>query len=122
MVKEVDITPNKEDISAERIFNAQNNVFSPDDIIGFNFSDTITKSFSAMACVNITTISDEFDALYEIKGLRKRNGWIIDYKYIGDDVGVNFYIKNNGQIQYTSLNNTNWLSSTIKFRALTTTL
>ena len=122
VVKEVDITPNKEDISAERIFNAQNNVFSPDDIIGFNFSDTITKSFSAMACVNITTISDEFDALYEIKGLRKRNGWIIDYKYIGDDVGVNFYIKNNGQIQYTSLNNTNWLSSTIKFRALTTTL
>ena len=122
VVKEVDITPNKEDISAERIFNAQNNVLSPDDIIGFNFSDTITKSFSAMTCVNIITTSDEFDALYEIKGLRKRNGWIIDYKYIGDDVGINFYIKNDGQIQYTSLNNSNWLSSTIKFRALTTTL
>ena len=122
VVKDVDITPNKEDISAERIFNAENNVLLPDDITGFNFSDTITKSFSAMTCVNIITTSDEFDALYEIKGLRKRNGWIIDYKYIGDDIGINFYIKNNGQIQYTSLNNSNWLSSTIKFRALTTTL
>ena len=70
--------------------------------------------------MNIVTALDEYDALYEIKGLRKRNGWIIDYTYIGDDVGVNFYIKNNGQIQYTSINNTEWVSSTMKFRALTT--
>ena len=29
------------------------------------------------------------------------------------------YIDNNGQIQYTCSNNNNWISSTIKFRALT---
>ena len=120
VVKDVDITPNKEDISRERIFDAQNNVISPNDIIGFQFSDTFTKSFSAVACVNIITISDEFDALYEIKGLHKKNGWIIDYNYIGDNIGMNFYIKSDGQIQYTSFNNTDWLSSSIKFRALTT--
>ena len=56
----------------------------------------------------------------EIKGLHKKNGWIIDYNYIGDNVGMNFYIKSDGQIQYTSFNNTDWLSSSIKFRALTT--
>lgn len=120
VVKDVDITPNKEDISRERIFDAQNNVISPESIIGFKFSDILTKSFSAVACVNIITTSDEFDALYEIKGLCKKNGWIIDYNYIGDNIGMNFYIQNDGQIQYTSFNNTDWLSSSIKFRALTT--
>jgi hypothetical protein len=120
VIKDVDVTPNKEDIGAERVFNSGNNIILPHDITGFYFTDSITKSFSAIACVNIITTSNEFDALYEIKGLRKRNGWIIDYTYIGDDIGMNFYIKENGQIQYTSLNNPNWLSSTIKFRALTT--
>jgi hypothetical protein len=120
VVKDVDVTPNKEDIGAERFFNPQNNISSPVDIIGFSFTESITKSFSAIASVNIVTTLDEFDALYEIKGLRKRNKWIIDYSYIGDNVGVDFYIKNNGQIQYTSINNTEWVSSTMKFRALTT--
>jgi hypothetical protein len=120
VVKDVDITPNKEDISSERIFNSSNNIISPDDIEGFFFTDSITKSFSAMACVNVVTTTDEFDALYEIKGLRKRTGWIIDYTYMGDNVGVDFYIKSDGQLQYTSTNNPNWISSSIKFRALTT--
>lgn len=120
VVKDVDVTPNKEDIGAERIFNSSNNIISPDDIEGFFFTDSITKSFSAMACVNIVTTTDEFDALYEIKGLRKRTGWIIDYTYMGDNVGVDFYIKPDGQLQYTSTNNPNWISSSIKFRALTT--
>jgi hypothetical protein len=120
VVKDVDITPNKEDISSERIFNSSNNIISPDNIEGFFFTDSITKSFSAMACVNVVTTTDEFDALYEIKGLRKRTGWIIDYTYMGDNVGVDFYIKSDGQLQYTSTNNPNWISSSIKFRALTT--
>ena len=119
VIKDVDITPNKEDITRERIFNANNNVIIPDNVIGFNFSEIVTKSFSAVACVNIVTSNDELDALYEIKGLRKKNGWMIDYNYIGDNVGMNFYIDNNGQIQYTCSNNNNWISSTIKFRALT---
>ena len=121
VVKDVDITPNIEDISAEREFGARNNVDTPSDISGFVFTLSNTKSFSAMACVTTLTNSDELDALYEIRGLKKRNGWIIDCKYIGDDIGINFSIKSNGQIQYTSTNITEWLSTTIKFRALTTT-
>jgi hypothetical protein len=39
---------------------------------------------------------------------------------MGDNVGVDFYIKSDGQLQYTSTNNPNWISSSIKFRALTT--
>lgn len=122
VVKEVDITPNVEDISAEREFDANNNITTPSDVSGFVFTSTNTKSFSAMACVNVATLSDEFDALYEIRGLKKRTGWIIDCKYIGDDIGVDFTIRSDGQIQYTSTYQPDWLSTKIKFRALTTTI
>jgi len=122
VVKDVDVTPNMEDISAEREFDAGNNVSIPTDVSGFVFTSTNTKSFSAMACVNINTVTDEFDALYEIRGLKKRSGWIIDYKYIGDDIGIDFSIRSDGQIQYISDNQPDWLSTKIKFRALTTTV
>ena len=121
VVKDVDITPNIDDISAEREFSGQNNIMVPNNVTGFVFTELSTKSFSAMACVSIQTNSDEFDALYEIKGLKKRSGWMIDYKHIGDDLGINFTINSNGQIQYTTTNTPDWLSTTIKFRATTTT-
>lgn len=122
VVKDVDVTPNVEDISAEREFDAENNVSSPTNVSGFVFTSTNTKSFSAMACVNVNTVADEFDALYEIRGLKKRSGWIIDCKYIGDDIGIDFSIRSDGQIQYVSSNQPDWLSTKIKFRALTTTV
>ena len=122
VVKDVDVTPNVEDISAEREFDAGNNVSSPTNVSGFVFTSTNTKSFSAMACVNVNTVADEFDALYEIRGLKKRSGWIIDCKYIGDDIGIDFSIGLDGQIQYVSSNQPDWLSTKIKFRALTTTV
>lgn len=122
VVKDVDVTPNIEDISAEREFDAENNVSSPTNVSGFMFTSTNTKSFSAMACVNVNTVTDEFDALYEIRGLKKRSGWIIDYKYIGDDIGIDFSIRFDGQIQYVSSNQPDWVSTKIKFRALTTTV
>ena len=121
VVKDVDITPNTDDISAERIFNANNNQTNASEVSGFNFENITTKSFSGMACVTILTNTDELDALYEIKGLKKKNGWIIDAKYIGDETGITFTINNNGQIKYTSTNQASWVSTTIKFRALTTT-
>lgn len=121
VVKEVDITPNIDDISAERTFNAQNNQSSPDDIVGFSFDNIQTKSFTGTICVSTVTNNDEFDALYEIRGLKKRTGWIIETNKIGDNIGINFYITNSGQIQYTSTNTSDWISTTMKFRALTTT-
>jgi hypothetical protein len=126
VVKDVDITPNTSDISAEKTFNAQNNQITPDDITGFEFNNQ-TKSFTGTICINIVTNTDEYDALYEIKGLKKKSGWFIDANSIGDVLGINFYIKtdpNNGssQIQYTSDNKNDWISTQMKFRALTTSI
>lgn len=126
VVKDVDITPNIGDISAEKTFNAQNNQITPDDITGFIFNNQI-KSFTGTICINIVTNTDEYDALYEIKGLKKKSGWFIDTSSIGDILGINFYIKTDsgngsGQIQYTSDNKNDWISTQMKFRALTTSI
>ncbi len=119
VVNEVDVTPNSDDIYAEKSFNADNNVITPTEIQGFQFENT--KSFSAMVCVTITTIDDEYDSLFELRGLKKKSGWILDSKYIGDDIGINFTIGTNGEIKYTSTDTTNWMETTMKFRAVTTT-
>ena len=126
VVRDVDITPNTSDISAEKTFNAQNNQITPHDIIGFIFNNQ-TKSFTGTICINIVTDTDEYDALYEIKGLKKKSGWFIDTSSIGDILGINFYIKTDpdngsGQIQYTSDNKNDWISTQMKFRALTTSI
>lgn len=120
VVKEVDITPNVGDISAEKTFNAQNNQLIPQDITGLKFNNP-TKSFTGTICINIVTDTDEYDALYEIKGLKKQTKWKFNSSYVGDHTGIRFYITNNGQIQYTSDNKSNWVSTQMKFRALTTT-
>jgi len=121
IVKDIDITPNIGDISAEKTFNAQNNQTNPTDITEFIFNNQI-KSFTGTICVNIVTNTDEYDALYEIKGLKKRTGWFIDTNSIGDNLGINFYINADGQIQYTSDNKPDWISTKMKFRALTTSI
>lgn len=126
VVKDVDITPNIGDISAEKTFNAQNNQLTPDNITGFRFNNQI-KSFTGTICINIVTDTDEYDALYEIKGLKKKTGWFIDTSSIGDNLGIDFYINTDpingsGQIQYTSDNKSNWVSTQMKFRALTTSI
>jgi hypothetical protein len=119
VVNEVDFTPNTEDIFVEREFNAQNDIASPSSVNGFVFNNT--KSFSAMVCVNVLTTTDEYDALFEVKGLKKRSGWILDFTYIGDNTNIGFSINNSGQVQYTSINIPDWVSTTMKFRATTTT-
>lgn len=119
VVNDVDITPNTDDVYVEKVFGAQNNIVSPTSINGFQFSNT--KSFCAMVCVNIITASDEYDALFELKGLKKKTSWIIDSSYIGDNLGIDFTISENGQIKYTSPNTSDWISTTIKFRATTLT-
>lgn len=121
IVKDIDITPNVGDISAERSFNALNDRQIPEDVVNFDFSNVNIKSFSGIVCVTVVTYNDEFDTLYEFKGLRKNSGWLLNTSYIGDNINIKFNITQYGQIQYTSPNIYNWMSTTIKFRAMTTT-
>jgi hypothetical protein len=117
----VNITPNLGDISAERSFTAANNVTASSNITDFSFNNSIVRSFNALTSVIVErSTGGNLYANYEIKGLQKNGGWIINTAYIGDETGLGFTITSAGQIQYTSTNQANWSATTIKFRALTT--
>ena len=121
IVNDVDITPNSYDIIAEKTFYANNNQIINDDVTGFYFGGN-TKSFNGIVCITITNADgDEQDCLFELKGLKKKAGWIINSNYIGDSLGIKFNIKSDGQVTYTSINSPNWISTKMKFKALTTT-
>ena len=42
--------------------------------------------------ITVTTITDIYDALFEIKGLKKSIGWVIYTNSVGDNTGVAFSI------------------------------
>ena len=123
-VNNIDITPSLGDITKEQSFLANNNVNIPEDVVGFSFTNVNIKSFSGMICITVTKNDNSTtEALYEVRGLRKSTGWIINTSYnIGDILGIAFSITNSGQVQYTSENISDWNSTIMKFRALTTTI
>ncbi|NBU34187.1 hypothetical protein EB118_04810 [bacterium] len=121
-IRDVEFVPSVGDILTERYFYADNDVQIPEDITEFNFNGPSIKSFKSTVCVTLTTISDEYDALFDVKGIRKRSGWTLYSTGVGDDVGVVFTITPQGQIQYTSVYFADWISTIISFRAFTTTL
>jgi hypothetical protein len=120
-VNGIDITPNVGDIN-QKTFLAANGQSVPAEVTGFSFSNPVIKSFIGVACITTETVGDTLDSLYELKGLRKKNGWIIQSTHIGDDVGVEFDISTSGDILYTSAFIEDWQGTVMKFRATTTTI
>lgn len=122
-IKNIDVTPSIGDIASEKGFYAQNNQVMPANVDGFDFSNIEIKSFTGVVCITISQLNDEqLDSLYEIKGLKKKNGWYLNTSFIGDNLGIKFSITPSGQIQYTSTNQPDWISTLMKFRAITTTI
>ena len=120
IVNGVDITPSTGDIN-QTGFVASNNQNTPNDVTRFAFGNNV-KSFIGMACITIETSTETLDNLYELKGLRTSSNWLLQSNTMGNNVGIDFTITNAGQIQYTSTNIDNWISTNIKFRATTTTI
>jgi hypothetical protein len=122
-VQDINITPSIGDLN-QREFYASNNQVIPIDVNGFNFSHSSIKSFTGIVCVTVETAIDTYDALYELKGIKKRSGWVLYQSYVGDDLDIDFSITSStGQIQYTSQNfGVDWISTIMKFRAMTTTI
>ena len=122
VVNNIDVTPSVGDITKEQVFYAANQVLNS-NVQGLIFNDNRIKSFTGVICVTIDTNVDEFDTLFQIRGLKKKNSnWILDYTSLGDSIGITFSITNNGQIQYTSTGLPGWMSTTMKYRATTTTI
>jgi hypothetical protein len=120
-VKGIDIIPSVGDLFTERLFFAANNV-SQQNVVGFSLAHPDIKSFNGTSCVTVKTDTEEYNALFDIKALRKVNGWVIQTSYFGDDTGITFDITSSGQLQYTSQDINNWVETKIKYRGLTTTV
>lgn len=108
------------DIS-ETSFSLANNQASPANVTGLAFSNATARSFRVHASVIIDATTDLFE-VYELSGIQKGSSWDMSQTSTGDDAGLTFSITNAGQIQYTSTNNAGFVSGTLKFRAITTTV
>lgn len=108
------------DIS-EGTFSITNNEPLPTNITGLSFDTGIVRSFEAQVSIKIDADSDLFEEV-TISGIQKGSSWDISIKSVGDVSGVQFSITNAGQMQYTSENYAGFVSGTLKFRALTTSI
>ena len=120
-VNNVNITPSPGDLT-EYSFYAANNQSSQASINGFYFDSLSVQSFIAQITIILTRTTSVLRALVILKGVNTSYGWILRNEYIGDTTGIQFFCNNFGQINYTSTNITNWVSTKINFRATTTSL
>lgn len=108
------------DIS-ETSFSAANNQAVAANVTGLAFANATVRSFKALVSVSIDATSDLFE-VFELLGVQKGSSWDLAQSATGDDSGLVFSITNAGQIQYTSTNISGFVSNTVKFRAITTTV
>ena len=122
-VNNVNIKPSIGDIYEEQSFNGYNSQTIQSDVTGFVFNNAIVRYFHAFMSVSIVTNNVVLNAGYELKGIQTSGpSWMLHTSFIGDDTFIKFYITSSGQIQYTSSNISDWISTTMKFRALTTSI
>lgn len=118
----VDVSPSMADIVKERSATIGNNITSATDVLGFSFDNAVARAFDAVVSAAVSGTSGNSYAYYNLKGVQKDSGnWYINSSFVGDLVGITFSI-NNGQVQYTTLNKSDFSSGVVKFRALTTTV
>lgn len=97
-------------------FTGGNNVTTPSDVSGLLLPSASTRSFTATVSVSVLRLSGgNYFAQYTIEGIQTDSGWFIDDSFVGDTTGISFSITNNGQIQYTSSNVVNWISTTFTY-------
>jgi hypothetical protein len=119
LVNDIDITPNRNDIIHEIVFNANNNIISPTDIDKLIFNFNYTISFKIFMCINIITDAGNIIEVIDLYGYYKNGLWILIQQSYADTSGIVLTINGIGQIQYTSPNVSNWVSTTVSFRAIT---
>ena len=91
------------------------------DIPLFIFDSNIVKSFISHISITITLVNNQIDTQLILKGLNTNNQWLLSQDNTFDiNVGVYLTISQNGNIQYTSENYSNWISTKIRYRAETT--
>jgi hypothetical protein len=105
----------------ETSFSAANNVAVATDVTGLAFANASVRSFEALVSVVVDADSDLYEH-FSLKGIQRAADWVMSATSVGDSSGFVFTITNAGQIQYTNNNYTGFVSATVKFRALSTSV
>ena len=105
----------------ETSFSAANNQVVAANVTGLAFAAGVVRSFNALVSVSIDATSDLYES-FELHGTQLTSGFVMSVSSVGDDSGVVFSITSAGQVQYTSTNQAGFVSDTIKFRSVTTTI
>jgi len=105
---------------AETSFSLSNNQASPANVTGLVISSG-ARSAKVLLSVNIDATSDLFEA-FELLVINKGSSFDMSVQSVGDDSNIIFTITTGGQVQYTSANYAGFVSGSIKFRAITTTV
>lgn len=102
-------------------FSAANNQSTVADVTGLAFAAGAIRSFKALVSVSIDATTD-LNEVFELLGVQLASGFVMSVTSEGEDSGVVFSITSAGQVQYTSTNVTGFVTDTIKFRAITTSV
>lgn len=114
-VNNTQMTPNSQDRFTSVVFNAQNNQSSFVDITDLYFDNTIF-GFDIYLCSKVLASTNLYTN-FHIRGVNKNGSWEIIKTYVGDDTGIQFYITDFGQLQYTTPNFSGFTSCQFKYRA-----
>ena len=96
-------------------FSANNNVASASNVTGLLFPSASVRSFLATLTINLTKSGGNLNEMVTLEGIQRDSGWVLFDTSLGEDTGLVFTIDSTGQIQYTSLNYTGWVSTTVRF-------
>jgi len=90
-------------------------------VTGLAFANGTVRAFEAMVSIEIDATADLFESA-TIRGIQKGSGWDIDVSSVGDNTLITFNINASGQITYDSSTYAGFVSGTIRFRAITTSV
>jgi hypothetical protein len=116
-VNNVNLTPNIYDIYVPRIFNASNNQSSPQNITNLIYNNSILSA-EIYIYAGLITGTNSYSS-YHIRILNKGISWDITQEYIGDNLNIQFYINNSGQLQYTTPNYSSFTSLQFTYKTHT---
>lgn len=116
------MSPSVGDIVQERTFTSVvNNIVNPTNVTGLSFDISKTRGFDIYLSVVISAGSNLY-ANYHIRGINKDTSFEIVSTYVGDETGIEFSVTSLGQIQYTCSNYPSFVNTTMKFKAITTSV
>lgn len=113
-VNNINFTPNLGDKIKSSIFSANNNQSTPQTITGIDLDENIW-GFDLFLVARLNAGSDLYSN-YHIRGINKIDTWEIVKTYVGDDMGLEFYITNDGIVKYTSPDYANFITLDFKWR------